>query len=379
MLNQGAIYADITKVDELDDGTINVYGVMASDKLDADGQRTDMQWLRSQIPDFMKWANIREMHRPSAVGTASMVEDEGDHFNLTAHVVDAEAVKKVQSGVYKGFSIGVKGLPGNPYQVRKAMTGEPPAPKGVICGGALIEVSLVDRPAIPDSAFSVVKNTELLDTVASDTDKLTQAAALIREVMGKATAPVQPEEGADKAPISISASINMNTGVYGEMSYEAAIAEILDSLGLRHEADEASTGEVDKMTDVDKTMIADAIKSLSADERKEVGLITQEDLDALKSTMVAGVTPEQFEGLQTSLTALDTKVTEMGGKILPTAVKVDGAIPTIVQSQQTDELRSEAADLTKMIESGSASTRQFAQARLDEVNRAIAASSTPEA
>ena len=65
--------------------------------------------MKAAIPDYMKWGAVREMHQPSAAGTAieCRVEDDGRTL-FGAHIVDSEAVKKVQANVYKGFSIGGK-------------------------------------------------------------------------------------------------------------------------------------------------------------------------------------------------------------------------------------------------------------------------------
>jgi hypothetical protein len=98
----------------------------------------------------MKWGAVREMHDKKAAGTAieADVKDDGRTW-FGAHVVDSEAVKKVKSGVYKGFSIGGK--------VKSRDT----ANKAIITGIDLIEVSLVDRPANPEAVFTMYKSESL--------------------------------------------------------------------------------------------------------------------------------------------------------------------------------------------------------------------------
>jgi hypothetical protein len=93
----------------------------------------------------MRFANIREMHRPSAVGVAkeAIIDDRG--LYLAAKIVDDEAWGKVIEGVYKGFSIGGR------------VTARDPADRGVITGLALTEISVVDRPANPEAVFDCWK------------------------------------------------------------------------------------------------------------------------------------------------------------------------------------------------------------------------------
>lgn len=144
-MDKANLYAPITKVDA---GTRTVTGYATTGGLDLDGQRCDPKWLKSAIPEWMTWGNIREMHSPSAVGTAKSAELDDKGAFIKAKVVDDDAWKKVEEGVYKGFSIGIKG----PI-LRKSAD----APNGVIAGGIICEVSLVDRPANPECVLSVAK------------------------------------------------------------------------------------------------------------------------------------------------------------------------------------------------------------------------------
>jgi hypothetical protein len=93
----------------------------------------------------MRFANIREMHQPSAVGIAreANVDDRG--LYLAAKIVDDEAWEKVVQGVYKGFSIGGR------------VTARDPTDRSVITGLALTEISVVDRPANPEAVFDCWK------------------------------------------------------------------------------------------------------------------------------------------------------------------------------------------------------------------------------
>lgn len=137
------LFGAIEKFDRQADGTLVVSGVASSESLDSDGEITSSDAIRKALPDWMKWGNIREMHKASAVGRAigAEVDTEGN-TRVTALIVDSEAIKKVENKVYRGFSIGGTALSKH---------------KNVITRLQLSEISLVDRPANPDCIFKLWK------------------------------------------------------------------------------------------------------------------------------------------------------------------------------------------------------------------------------
>lgn len=140
------MYAEIAKITEQNDGTLLVSGFASSGAVDSDGEVITPEAMKAAIPDYMKFGAVREMHQPSAAGTATRAEvNEDGKTEFEAHVVDPVAVKKVQTGVYKGFSIGGK------VTLRDA------ADKKIIKGLNLVEVSLVDRPANPEAVIRIFK------------------------------------------------------------------------------------------------------------------------------------------------------------------------------------------------------------------------------
>lgn len=141
------VYAAITKRDA---ATRTVSGYVSSPDRDLDMQIVDPAWLAKALPPWLAdWGNIREMHQARAVGTAQSVDlTTSPGPLLSAKIVDNDAWEKVEAGVYKGFSIGIK----NPVVVSDAA-----APRGRIVGGQLIEVSIVDRPANDAARFVLVK------------------------------------------------------------------------------------------------------------------------------------------------------------------------------------------------------------------------------
>lgn len=140
------LFAELSKVEEQDDGTLKVWGYASSGAVDSDGETITPSAMKAALPDYMKWANVREMHQAKAAGTAieAEVQDDGRTW-FGAHVIDSEAVKKVRAGVYKGFSIGGK------------ITSRDKVNKTIIDGVTLSEVSLVDRPANPEAVFTMMK------------------------------------------------------------------------------------------------------------------------------------------------------------------------------------------------------------------------------
>lgn len=144
-----SIYARIVKSEMQADGTCIVTGVATDDTLDVDQQVCDPDWLKRAMPDWFKWGNIREQHSHIAAGVATEYELKGDQHWITCRVVDPNSVRKVEAGVLKGFSIGIR----NPR-----VMSDTDAPGGRIVDGDIVEVSLVDRPANPSCLLSLAKS-----------------------------------------------------------------------------------------------------------------------------------------------------------------------------------------------------------------------------
>jgi phage head maturation protease len=136
------LYAEITKIDQ---DRHMVFGYASTEALDSQGEIVKREALEAALPDYMRFANIREMHQPSAVGVATEAELDARGLYLAAKIVDPVAWEKVTSGVYKGFSIGGR------------VVARDQAQKHVITGVTLSEISLVDRPANPEAVFTMFK------------------------------------------------------------------------------------------------------------------------------------------------------------------------------------------------------------------------------
>jgi len=151
MLEKADIFVPFAKSEKLADGTVMVYGKVTDATVDLDGQIADPVWSKAALAEwFERAANIREMHQPSAVGKGIELSVEGDATYLKAKIVDPVAARKVEEGVYTGYSWGAKRPIVVPDPTKKA-------PGGIIKGGLIVEVSVVDQPANPAATFTLAK------------------------------------------------------------------------------------------------------------------------------------------------------------------------------------------------------------------------------
>jgi hypothetical protein len=141
------LYGTIQKSEPQDDGTLIVSGIASTESTDSQGEVITADAIKAAIPDYMRFGAVREMHdAKKAAGTALDISvDLAGATLLTAHIVDPIAIKKVQSGVYKGFSVAGRVLKRDETETNK------------ITAMALTEISLVDRPANPDAIFTCYK------------------------------------------------------------------------------------------------------------------------------------------------------------------------------------------------------------------------------
>jgi hypothetical protein len=148
------LFMRLTKIDE---EKRLVYGVATSEVPDRENEVCDYAGSK---PFFQKWSesvqrdsagkskgNLREMHSLSAVGTLADIgfNDSAKQIELCAKIIDDNAWKKVKTGTYTGFSVG--GRYARTWQDGK-LTRYVADP---------IEISLVDRPCVPNATFALVK------------------------------------------------------------------------------------------------------------------------------------------------------------------------------------------------------------------------------
>lgn len=125
-----------------------VWGYASTEAMDSQGEVVKLDAIKGAWDDYMQFANIREMHQPSAVGKCKEYEFDEKGILIGVKVVDDNAWKKVQEEVYTGFSIGGKALA---------------KVSGTITQLRLSEISLVDRPSNPEALITIWKGEALED------------------------------------------------------------------------------------------------------------------------------------------------------------------------------------------------------------------------
>ncbi len=186
---------------KLDHAERMVWGYASTEAEDDQGEVIRREALEAALADYMRFANIREMHRPSAVGVATEAQVDDRGLYLGARIVDAEAWRKVIEGVYKGFSIGGR------------VTARDPADRNIITGLSLTEISVVDRPANPEAVFDCWKRAAAgssADENAEDMTQPTEPTEPAAELCGGAVDCADPGYQADgrrRYPIDTEAQI----------------------------------------------------------------------------------------------------------------------------------------------------------------------------
>ena len=137
-----------------------VTGVATAETPDRSGEIFD---YASSKPYFEKWSAeaaaasggkslgaVRAMHTPIAAGKLTDIafDDDRKRITVVAKIVDDDEWRKVQEGVYTGFSQGGRYVKrwADPDSGLTRYTADPH------------EISLVDLPCLPDATFDVVKD-----------------------------------------------------------------------------------------------------------------------------------------------------------------------------------------------------------------------------
>lgn len=302
-LADSTVYVPFAKTEKQNDGSIMVYGYASTDKVDLDKQIADPDWLKEALPEWYTLAgNIREMHQPSAVGKAKDLQFDDTGPYLAAKIIDPLAVKKVEEGVYNGFSIGIKA---------PIIVPDPKATKGRINGGKVIEVSVVDYPANPGSLFMSTGKFTLVKAADGGGWEDTQLGVVLVKDNPEdlATKAVWPTEKADDLPDSAFAYISPG----GEKDEEGKTKP----RSLRHLPYKDKEGKVDAVhvrnalarlsqTDIPDEAKAEAKKKLEA-AAKEVGI------DADKADKAVNLDKKSPEEMLKEMEAMMSKMREMVG------------------------------------------------------------------
>jgi hypothetical protein len=258
------LFAEFAKSEAQADGTVKVWGFASTGAVDSDGETVTPEAMKAAIPDYMKFGAVREMHQQKAAGTAieASVDAEGRTW-FGAHVIDSEAVKKVQAGVYKGFSIGGKVVERDNLN------------KSIIKGIRLIEVSLVDRPANPEAVITIMKAertpeddvAELAELIDAGTVTPAQLVALAKAAQ---VAPVTPTETVAKGMGSVAELASLLGAAYWLMQSVACEAA---NEGDGSPLPAALKDWLDAGTGILKDMVAEETAEMLAEQQGPAGAI----------------------------------------------------------------------------------------------------------
>ena len=269
MTNLTTSFFSIEKADRNADGTLTVYGKATDDSLDIDQQICDKEWLDRAMPHWFKsGGNIREQHSNIAAGVAKEYEAKKDGHYITALVVDPVSVKKVDSGVLKGFSIGIK----NPRVVR-----DHKAANGRIVDGQIVEVSLVDRPANPNCQLVLAKSA-LGDETVIQVEELHETSVIDKNNLIQSENKSEKEsDSMEKSTISVPKSIVGDLLKFDKKQFEAAREALANLISVEAQEMKEGSNEIGSISH-----LLEAVAHLAAwyeGEKAEGEVVEEADIE----------------------------------------------------------------------------------------------------
>lgn len=358
-------WAPITKSEKQDDGTLIVHGPAASSALDRDSQRLDATWLDSAMPRWLaEGGGVREQHdskRAVGVGVGLSKGDDGAHY-LTARIVDPVAIKKIEHGVLRGFSVGIK----NP----RVEMGKADAPNGLVTAGDVIEVSVVDRPANGECLFQLAKadGDGHLAPVEDAEVIETPAAPAPAEPAAEAVEP-QPAEPAE-APAAAEATTPAVPAVAPEVVLQAAQV-ILDARALT-KADDAGEPPAQDAITADTAIACIAQLIISEAESLAKGNLNEACDIALLLEAVRALQwfklNEECEEMDAQMALADTTKADAPEPATPAAPPQAAAPQT---PAATPEFMTKA-DVTDLVKSAVAEAATVSKERIDALETDLA-------
>jgi len=169
----------IEKFEKDADGDLLVFGRATDGTVDSDEQIVDPAWSRKALADWLETGgNVRVQHQAQRdpAGKGVGVEFTEDGHYVKALIVEPVAKRLVEKGVLRAYSVGIS----RPV-IERDITGK--ARGGLIKGGVLSELSLVDRPANGNCSIQLVKS------AADGTAELTGKVFGAEDFLAKAAAP----------------------------------------------------------------------------------------------------------------------------------------------------------------------------------------------
>ena len=145
----------IEKWEDGPDGSVYVYGKASTPEIDTDDQVVSPDFSGPALKQWMEAPALRVNHQarrdPAGSGIHVEIDRDGDGAHWVKSIVaEKEAVRLVKGGHLRAYSIGIA----RPV-IERDMTGK--ARGGIITGGVIAEVSLVDSPANRSCFLELVK------------------------------------------------------------------------------------------------------------------------------------------------------------------------------------------------------------------------------
>ena len=367
MSNLTTSYFAIEKADRHADGTVTVYGKATDDALDIDKQICDGDWLDRAMPHWFKsGGNIREQHSNIAAGVATDYKLEKDGHYITALVVDPVSAKKVEHGVLKGFSIGIK----NPRVIQDSK-----AANGRIVDGQIVEVSLVDRPANPNCQLVLAKSASNEDSTIVQVEELIETEETVEETVLQSSEQTQEETPMEKTSVITSAkSILGDLVKFDKTQYEAArealanliaveaeemkeghneilsISHLLEAVAHLHawyEGEEAEGEVIEEETIIERSVEADAEKADDmADAEEKMCSKCNKSMKMCKCNKEANPDPVPSE--ETYATLTDAKIVPPSES--PKSAEADEVAPVAEEAPVVEEVKEEAPAVEETVE-----------------------------
>lgn len=356
-----AYAADIVKTERDEAGDLIVYGKATGPDLDLDGQICDPGWLKSAMPAWMEFGNVREMHQPIAAGIGIELEAKGDDWWLKSKCVDPNTAKKIEAGVLKGYSIGINGA---------RVTKDAAAPGGRIVAGSIVETSYVDRPCNPTAKMAICKMAgdqlapvEAADAVvdldeetkAVDADLVKQATDLAAQVrtlvpdLDKA-APSQDIADAQAAIAAIARIIvsEADTLAAGQLGDAYQISCLLDAVSaLRWFISCESDEEASTVLAVELAAKNDTTKAAPPADPKTPDAIQapgNTDLATLVKAAVAEATAPFVERSK----ALEAELAKVKAQPVPGGPVLARPVQDLAKASQREQLLAKATDFERL-------------------------------
>lgn len=149
-----------------------VEGYFTDDKVDYVGHVIDRDATIEATKDYESWGNIRDMHDEPVATVVEIGKKAWNHLVVKVH--DDNTWKKIKTGVYKGFSVGINPIEWDFVPMQFILSKTPDALEGLpdsivelftkigeiiyITKYMLVEISLVDRPANPRAQIMAYKS-----------------------------------------------------------------------------------------------------------------------------------------------------------------------------------------------------------------------------